>query len=84
MNLTNSQMNALRRCRRRNLTPLVSMTVGQIVTHLESINLNQLKALSRAMESCGTTNCHWVSYEIAQKYKFDVLRLIVQRKSKKK
>ena len=55
----------LKRARRKHLAPLTRMTVGEILLRIERLNLNQLRALKRAMDSCTTTNCGWVEYEVA-------------------
>lgn len=56
----------MRRARKRWVEPLLTDQLGSVIAKLESMNLRQLRATVRAMESCSQTNCWWGTYRIAQ------------------
>jgi len=62
-----------RRRRRTFIGPLENMTVAQIIMLIDDMGHVPARALLRAMDSCGTTNCSWVTYQIAQRFRKDVL-----------
>lgn len=73
-----------KRRRKKHLRPLCDMPVWHIVGHIESLNLNQLRALKRAMDSCTTTNCWWGEYDIAGRFYSDVQKQINLKATKKR
>lgn len=76
-------MDPLRKCRRKHLRPLCDMKPGDLILHIENLNLSQIRALIRAMKSCTTTNCGWVEYDIANRYMRDAELILILREKRR-
>lgn len=79
--LSKQQQSELR-CRKKHLSPLSSMKVGEIILHIETRNLTQLRLLKKAMDSCTSTNCSWVESQISSRFIVDVQRFISIKENK--
>lgn len=79
-------MDKRRKLRTTYLTPMCSMTVGEIIGSIERMGFNRACAVLRAFESVSQTNCGWVSYQISKRFMADVLDRIafIKRKNTKR
>ena len=71
-------------CRKKHLRPLTKLRVDEIIVHIETLKKNSAIALMAAMQSASTTNCGWVEYDIAKRFRPDVVRRLEHFKNKKR
>ena len=77
-------MDKMRSRRKKHLSKLCDMSVGEIILHIENLKTNSAKALLSAMDSTSGTNCYWVEYRISKKFRQDVVdRINRNRKAPK-
>lgn len=72
-------MDSQRQKRKKHLDHLCYLTTGQLITAIEEKKLHQLRAILNAMDSCKSYNCWWVMFQVAKRYRQDVVDLIAAR-----